>query len=289
MDNPLTVLASPAWRGVEGDMWRASSPTGSVILKHYHPDTAFYVDVAASMRAAAMAGDAGIGPSVTGMWASHGIIAFEELAPPWRSGGLQDVVNAHTRTAVIEAKKAFQSLTPIGKPVSIFDEIDTFVSMVRESSVATHRDLGVFVSFFADARHKIASAGQDRVPCHRDGNTANYMVGGDTSVRLIDFDLAGDCDPFEDIGCHLVEFFENDLDARAGFEEWHGSFDEGLFQRAMLYGLADDLRWGLIGALMGAKSARSHLEFSKYAAWRFLRLEARLKSSDANDRIRVAA
>ena len=88
MDNPLTVLASPAWRGVEGDIWQVSSPTESFILKHYHPDIAFYVDVAASMRASEMAGDAGIGPSVTGMWASDGIIAFEELAPPWRSGGL---------------------------------------------------------------------------------------------------------------------------------------------------------------------------------------------------------
>jgi thiamine kinase-like enzyme len=161
--------------------------------------------------------------------------------------------------------------------------------MVRKDGVPAHRDLEVFASFFAGARRKIDSMGRDRAPCHRDGNTANYMVGDGNQVRLIDFDLAGDTDPFEDIGCHLVEFFENDLDARTGFEEWHGSFHEGLFQRSMLYGLADDMRWGLIGALMGATSPRSNLEFSKYSAWRFIRLEARVKGSDANDRIRIAA
>jgi hypothetical protein len=87
----------------------------------------------------------------------------------------------------------------------------------------------------------------------------------------------------------LFEFFETDADARNGFEEWHGSFNEGLFQRAMIYGLADDLRWGLIGSIMGAQSERSSLEFTKYAAWRFIRLQAQAKRSDANDRIRLAA
>ncbi len=41
-----------------------------------------------------------------------------------------------------------------------------------------------------------------------------------------------------------MEFFDGEQEARAGFEEWEGRFDEGLFQRAMVYGMADDLRWG---------------------------------------------
>ena len=151
-----------------------------------------------------------------------------------------------------------------------------------------HADCGVFIDYFKDARAKIDSLCFDDVPCHRDGNTANLMVHESGEVLLIDFDLAGNCDPFEDIGCHLAEFFESDADARAGFEEWYGTFDEGLFQRARIYGLADDLRWGLVGALMAKTSPRRSLEFGKYASWRFLRLEMHLKRSDANDRIRVA-
>ena len=115
------------------------------------------------------------------------------------------------------------------------------------------------------------------------------MVHPDKSVQLLDFDLSANCDPFEDAGAYLIECFENDVDARGGFEEWHGSFDEGLFQRAMIYGLLDDLRWGLIGSILGARSARTSLEFTKYAAWRFIRLQAQAKRSDANDRIRMAA
>jgi len=288
LENPLTVLASPAWRGVEGDIWRASADDRSVILKHYHPDTEFYVDAAAAMLAAQLAGDAGIGPKVLGHWPDNGIIAFEDLASPWRSGGLQDAVNDKVRGNLIAAKKALHAQKALSSSACIFEEIDWFGSIASEHNLTTHNDIDVFHSFFVDAKDKIKSLGQDQVPCHRDGNTANYMVGEGDQVRLIDFDLSANADPFEDVGCHLVEFFESDVETRTGFEEWHGSFDEGLFQRAMLFGLADDMRWGLIGSIMAANSPRSSLEFSKYAAWRFIRLEVRLKTSDANDRIRAA-
>jgi len=289
MENPLTVLASPAWRGVEGDIWRTSVGAQSVILKHYHSDTEFYVNVTSSIEAAKLAAKAGIGPDVLGHWEDDGIIAFEDLKSPWRSGGLHDAIDDTVRANVVGAKKAFQQSGSLAASACIFEEIDWLYSITHKHAVPTHLDVDVFHSFFTDAKAKIKSLGQDQVPCHRDGNTANYIVGEGGQVRLIDFDLSANSDPFEDLGCHLVEFFESDMDARVGFEEWHGSFDEGLFQRAMLFGVADDMRWGLIGAIMAANSQRTSLEFSKYSAWRFIRLQARLKTSDANDRIRAAA
>jgi len=38
-----------------------------------------------------------------------------------------------------------------------------------------------------------------------------------------------------------------------------------------------------------ALTSNASLEFTKYAAWRFIRLQAQAKRSDANDRIRLAA
>ncbi len=289
IENPITVLASPAWRGVEGDIWRAASDDGSTIIKHYHSDTDFYVDQSAAISAATEAGKLDIGPKVLGSWDEEGMIAFSELAAPWVAGGLHHAINADIRTNVIENKKAFQTGAALKKTANIFSEINVLYAITTAENITTHNDIIPFVEFIGEAGKKIRSGGQDNRPCHRDGNTANLMVHPDKSVQLIDFDLAANCDPFEDVGAFLVEFFENDLDARGGFEEWHGSFDEGLFQRSMLYGLADDLRWGLIGSILGARSPRTSLEFTKYAAWRFLRLEAHAKTSDANDRIRLAA
>lgn len=289
LENPLTVLASPAWRGVEGDIWRAATQDRSIILKHYHADTSFYVDAGSAIQATKEAGRVGVGPTVLRSALEDGLMVLSDLADPWVAGGLHHVIDPELRAAVIVQKKAFQSGAKLTKSTSIFDEIEVLYKISQTESIITHNDIAPFMEFVRDAALKINALGKDEMPCHRDGNTANLMVHPDKIVKLIDFDLAANCDPFEDIGAYLVEFFETDGDARNGFDEWYGSFNEGLFQRAMIYGLADDLRWGLIGSIMGARSARSNLEFTKYAAWRFLRLQAQAKRSDANDRIRLAA
>lgn len=286
---PLTVVASPAWRGIEGDIWRASVSGRACIIKHYHPDTAFYVDTNAAVTAARQAGVLGVGPAVMGYWPQDAIFAMDDLGGRWRAGGLQHAVDRDIRSRTIAQKKAFQAGARLEKVANIFDEIENLYAITIKQDIVTHRDASVFLDFFREARRKLAAIGRDRAPCHRDGSVANLMIGPELTVRLLDFDLAADCDPFEDVGAYLVEFFESDADARGGFEEWHGTFNEGLFQRSMIYGLADDMRWGLIGAIMAATSPRSSLEFSKYSAWRFLRLEAHVKRSNANDRIRVAA
>ena len=287
--NPLTVLASPAWRGVEGDIWRASTEDTSIILKHYQDDTAFYVDQAPAMLAAQEAGHLGVGPAVLKCVPEDGFLVLSDLADPWLAGGLHHALDMDLRSAVIAQKRTFQRGVRLEKTISIFDEIELLFDITRSERIATHNDIEPFMAFARDASEKMNSLGWDEVPCHRDGNTANLMVHPEKQVKLIDFDLAANCDPFEDIGAYLIEFFETDGDARSGFEEWYGSFHEGLFQRAMIYGVADDLRWGLIGAIMGRRSERSSLEFSKYAAWRFLRLQMQAKRSEANDRIRLAA
>lgn len=287
--NPLTVLASPAWRGVEGDIWRATTDDTSIILKHYHEDTSFYVDQDHAMLAAQEAGRLGVGPAVLKSAPDDGLLAISDLADPWVAGGLHHALDKDLRSAVIAQKRTFQRGAKLEKSIGIFDEIEALFDITRSESITTHNDIEPFMAFARDASEKMDSLGRDEAPCHRDGNTANLMVHPEKKIQLIDFDLAANCDPFEDVGAYLVEFFETDGDARSGFEEWHGSFHEGLFQRAMIYGLADDLRWGLIGSIMGRRSDRSTLEFSKYAAWRFLRLQMQAKRSDANDRIRLAA
>ncbi len=286
--SPLTVLASPAWRGIEGDIWRASADARSIILKHFHADIDFYVNTDSAIEGAKEAGRLGIGPDVIEQWPADQMFAMDDLDAAWRAGGLHDAVDPEIRKRAIIQKKTFQNLAKLSESASIFDEIETLHTLANDQNCFTHRDIDIFADFFHLAHQKLRAQGMDSAPCHRDGNTANLMIGPNSAVKLLDFDLAANCDPFEDVGSYLVEFFESDADARAGFEEWHGSFDEGLFQRSMIYGLADDMRWGLIASIMAAKSYRFMLEFSKYAAWRFLRLEAKAKQSDANNRIRAA-
>ena len=98
--------------------------------------------------------------------------------------------------------------------------------------------------------------------------------------------MAANMDPFEDLGGFLVEAHAFDLEAQETFEMFHGHLDARLFNRARLYGVADDLRWGLIGAILAKTSARTDLEFLKYADWRFLRARFAMRDPRFEERVR---
>ena len=69
----------------------------------------------------------------------------------------------------------------------------------------------------------------------------------------------------------------------AGTEAW----TKDCWPRAILYGAADDLRWGLIAATLAATSPRTSLEFLKFASWRFLRCRMAMRDPRFPERLRM--
>ena len=61
-----------------------------------------------------------------------------------------------------------------------------------------------------------------------------------------------------------------------------GSFDSGLFDRVRIYGIADSLRWALIGSYCDAVKPGMH-GYSKFSAWQFLRARAGLRDAHFDD------
>lgn len=286
---PFTVFASPAWRGVEADIWLAQWAKSSAVYKHYHPDTLFYVDVPSAMRIAGQAGELGVAPSVSHIWEEHALMEMQALDEGWRCGGLHDAANGMIRQRVVAAKKKVQAGPRFERDASAFSDIRRLHAFCIGQRALLPSSVDAYLQFVQQAEQAMHAVGLDSVPCHRDGNVSNLMIGPASDVMLLDFDMAANADPYEDIGCHLMEMFEREPEARAGFEEWTGSFNESLFQRAMVYGILDDLRWGLIASGMAATSARKSLEFAKYASWRYMRYEQNSQRSQAADRLRKLA
>jgi thiamine kinase-like enzyme len=127
------------------------------------------------------------------------------------------------------------------------------------------------------------------VPIHGDGNVSNILISDAGEVRLIDWDRATTADPLEDIGSFLVEAFAQEPEARDAFVRHTGIFEEAAFNRARIYGVADDLRWGLIGALLAATSRRNTLEFYKFASWRFVRCRMAVREPRFGEALRRIA
>ena len=284
----MAILASPSWRGVDGSPWRVVRKSGgeSLFIKLMDRDAEFYVDVPCAFEAAKRASDLGVGPRVVLADTDAGLLVMEDLNQGWRVGTLERMLEPAIVDAVIAARRLFQTGKPLPRRDGVFAEIERFYAAAVAAKAQLPTDVEWLVEelrFAAGAVQRIAAT---PVPIHGDGNVSNIMISDTGEVRLVDWDRATTADPLEDLGSFMVEAFAGEPEARDAFIRNTGTFDEAAFNRARLYGVADDLRWGLIGALLSAKSPRNTLEFYKFASWRFLRCRMAVREPRFGEAVR---
>lgn len=284
----LSVLASPSWRGVDGAPWRVTDKAGgdSLFVKVMDPDAALYIDIGCAFTAAKRASDLGIGPKVHAADVAAGVLVMEDLNAGWRVGTLERMLEPAIVDAVIAARKTFHDGPPLPRSGGVFDEIERFYQAVKEAKAQLPSDIDWMIAELRFAAAAIAAIDVKPAPIHGDGNVSNLLISDSGEVRLIDWDRATNADPLEDLGSFLVEAFDREPEARDAFIRATGSFDETAFNRTRIYGIADDLRSGLIGALLAAKSPRNTTEFYKFASWRFLRCGMAVREPRFGDMVR---
>jgi thiamine kinase-like enzyme len=218
-----------------------------------------------------------------------GILVMEDLNHGWRVGTLERMLEPAIVDAVIAARRLFQAGKPLPKRKNVFDEIEDFYAAVVSAKAQVPVDVEWLVEELRFAATAFGRLDIAPVPIHGDGNVSNILISEAGEVRLIDWDRATTADPLEDLGSFLVEAFAQEPEARDAFARNTGAFDEAAFNRVRIYGVADDLRWGLIGALLGAKSARNTLEFYKFASWRFVRCRMAVREPRFGEALRRMA
>jgi hypothetical protein len=265
----IPILASPSWRGVDGTPWRVRDGRSgeSLFVKAMDPDSAFYIDVPTTFLAARRASDLGVGPRVLAADEATGVLVMEDLDDGWRVGTLE-------------------TGGPLPRAASVFDEIERFYADAKEIAAQLPTDVDWLVDELRFAGAALKSIEIETAPIHGDGNVSNLMISDTGEVRLIDWDRATTADPLEDIGSFLVEAFEQEPEARDAFDRNFPSLGEAAFNRARVYGVADDLRWGLIGAVVASKSPRNTHEFYKFASWRFLRCRMAVRAPRFGEQLR---
>jgi thiamine kinase-like enzyme len=197
---------------------------------------------------------------------------MEDLNHGWRVGTLERMLEPAIVDAVIAARRLFQTGKPLPRRKSVFDEIEHFYAAVMSSKAQLPVDVEWLVEELRFAAAAFGGLDITPVPIHGDGNVSNILISDAGEVRLIDWDRATTADPLEDLGSFLVEAFAQEPEARDAFA-----------------GVADDLRWGLIGALLAANSARNTLEFYKFASWRFVRCRMAVREPRFGEALRRIA
>jgi hypothetical protein len=287
----FAVLASPSWRGVDGAPWRVVDPASgeSLFVKVMDEDAKLYIDVPCAFEAARRASDLGIGPRVIAADADAGILVMQDLDRGWRVGTLERMLEPAIVDAVMAARVRFQDGPPLARTAGVFAEIERFYEAAQSAGAQLPGDAPWLVAELRFAAEAARDVPFEPVPIHGDGNVSNILIHESGEVRLVDWDRATTADPLEDLGSFLVEAFAQEPEARDAFIRHEGYFDERTFSRCRVYGIADDLRWGLIGALLAARSARVTHEFYKFASWRFLRCRMAVRESRFGEMVRRMA
>jgi hypothetical protein len=284
----IPILASPSWRGVDGTPWRVKDGKSgdSLLVKVMDPDAAFYIDLPTTFLAARRASDLGVGPRVLAADETSAALVMEDLDAGWRVGTLERLLDPKIVDAVFAARRKFHASGPLPNAAGVFDEIERFYTDAKSVKAQLPTDIDWLVGELRFARSALDNARIEKAPIHADGNVSNIMISDSGEVKLIDWDRATTADPLEDVGSFMVEAFEQEPEAREAFNRNYPGLGETAFNRARIYGVADDLRWGLIGAVVAAKSPRTTHEFYKFASWRFLRCRMQVRAPRFGEQLR---
>lgn len=270
--------ASPSWRGVDA---AGIVLAGPAFAKAYYGEISLYGHWPSIVAASRHAGEIGVGPRIIAADEAHGLLVMEALSDGWRSATLADVAPGGKHgSEVLRLRKALHAGPKLPRTLTVGDHIEELHDALASAGAYRPADFPELIGKARGIAAAIRAAGHDLVPAHGDGNASNVMIHEDQSPRLVDYDLAANRDPYEDLASHLVEAFWFAADMVAVFEEFHGRADEKLFARVRLYGVADDLRWAMIGLLTSHLSPRRSVEYLKFAEWRLLRARLAMRHPD---------
>lgn len=285
------TMASPSWWGADSERYsvRADTPdsliSAAAYVKIMDGHTHGYIDIEASFAAATAAGSALIGPRVFLADHENGVLVTEDFTGISNTATLDRFDSVSAAADLLALRRRVHTLPPFERAASVFDDIRDILVVNQALQVQLPADLDWMLRVLADAEGRIDAAGFDLVPAHGDGNVSNVLITEGDGYRLVDWDCAAMMDPLQDLGSALSELRSHDHDARELFEISWGTWDSSLFDRCRVYGIADCLRWGLIGAYADAARPGT-LEYSKFSDWQFLRARAGLRDPHFDDRIR---
>lgn len=270
-------VASPLHRAVASDCVLAR-PEGlaPIFLKLRHADMQADI-LPEAARAARLAAAAGVAPEL--LLEQPGVLGFAYLPAPWRYARTGDLQAPALLQAALAAKRRLHEGGRLGRRFCPFTRIETLAAEALAAGVSLPEDIGHLLRAAALIREAINAAGMDVAFCHNDAAASNIMLNGG-AVRLVDFDLAADNDPWYDIGALINEVCDFDPPRRAAIEMYAGRHEQALYNRCRLYGAVDDLMWGLWGLTRAVTSPRTGIEFWKYGTWRLLHARTSIGARD---------
>jgi thiamine kinase-like enzyme len=281
-------VASPSYHAVESTSFNVAPDgnDGTLFLRLANDEVAELVDDEVAFAAAHRLHGLGLSPLPIARAPGERATLFTRLGSSWRTARIDDLMQEGVVVRLIDIQKTVAAGEPFGRPWSVFDGIDQLWPLVVETGAALPADADWMLAWMSAMREAISAAGLERKPAHGDPHSSNVMLGPDDTIMLVDFDMAGDIDPYYQLGVQMNELFQFESQMKPLLEMHDGRFIEKMFNRCRLYAAADDLYWALRSLLQDVRSPLRGVEFLKYAGWRFLRCRMLLGHPGFEQRLR---
>ena len=281
-------VASPSYQAVESASFDVAPDGGATkyFLRLGNDEVAELVDDRVAFVAAGRLHALGLSPQPVAHVPDSRAALFARLGDGWRTAKIDDLMGKTSVARLIAMQKAIAGGPAFGRPWSVFDGIDQLWALVATTKAALPGDAEWMMAWMTPIRQAIAAAGIDLKPAHGDPHSSNVMLGPVGAMQLVDFDMAGDIDPYYQLGVQMNELYQFESQMKPLLEMHDGSFSERAFSRCRLYAAADDLYWALRSLLQNERSQLLGVEFLKYAGWRFLRCRMLLGLPGFEERLR---
>lgn len=281
-------VASPSYHAVESTSFDVgpSGQEAGFFLRLANDEVAELVDDEVAFAAAERFHELGLSPLPVGRAPAERAVLFTRLGGGWRTAKIDDLMQQDAVARLVAMQKTIAAGEKFGRPWSVFDGIDHLWSLISNTSAVFPGDVGWMLAWMTSIREAVLAAGVDLKPAHGDPQSSNVMLGPDGAMMLVDFDMAGDIDPYYQLGVQMNELYQFESQMKPLLEMHDGRFSETAFSRCRLYAAADDLYWALRSLLQDVRSPVQGLEFLKYASWRFLRCRMLLGHPGFEERLR---
>ena len=266
-------VASPSYQAVESTSFHVArdGTEMSLFLRLGAAEVAELVDRDVAVAAARHVAGLGLAPAVIGADAASGSLLLARLGAGWKVAKIDDLIAQERAARLVAMQKTIAASAPFGRRWSVFEGISAIWSLLPAAGVPLQGDIDWMRGWMGKMAEAIDAAGVDRRPAHGDPHSSNLMLGPHGEMALVDLDMAGDIDPYYQLGAQMNELYQFESQMKPLLEMHDGRFTDAAFSRCRLYAAADDFYWALRSLLLACRSPLQGVEFLKYAAWRFLR------------------
>lgn len=277
----------PVSGGISNENWRVRSLTGTGdwFVKVPGNGTEMFINRVTAMEASQKAAAAGLGPRVYDDLADHGIEINDFLADR-RPSTNSDFADLDKCKAAIAAYRLMHELPALAQTKTVFDMIDEHLQQVEDLQAPMYKD-GAWLRFNTElAREAMHASGLDLVTSFNDPMPGNFMIGGDGSIMLIDYEYASMNDRCYDLAIWFGEMFftpERELEL---IEEYFGEVRPDIRSRIIVHKALADMKWCL-WSMVQLKVSRLNFDFHKYGMWKKMRARSIMDHPDWNRHLRT--